>query len=117
MTTLTTISWVDPTTNEDGSPIVAGEITGYVIGIRAGVVGDGGAGGYTTKAIAVGPAAVSEALSALGTVVTVPGNYVVAVQTNGPTNSLWSAEVPLVIAAPPPPPKPVPAAPTSVKIS
>lgn len=89
----TKFTWVDPTLNTDGSAITAGEITGYLIGIRTGGV----AGTYPITASVAGATAASELLSALGTVLA-PNNYSAAIQTVGPVNSAWSSEVTFTIA-------------------
>jgi hypothetical protein len=57
----TKASWTDPTTNTDGSAIAAGEITGYLVGVR---LASGVAGTYPYTAT-VAPAQTSDLLSAL----------------------------------------------------
>lgn len=89
------VSWADPTTNVDGSAIAAGEITGYQVGIRPAA---GSAGNYPTL------------VQAAGTVTSAPlptlaaGSYAAAVQTIGPIDSAWSAEIAFTIAETPNPP-------------
>lgn len=100
MTNPTTASWVDATTNADGTPIVAGEITGYTVGVRP---ANGAVGVYPITGQVANPAATSELLSALSSVLA-PGSYFAAVQSNGPVNSAWSTEVAFTIAAPQPNP-------------
>jgi hypothetical protein len=99
----TTFSWTDPTTNTDGSPIAAGEITGYTIGIRNTAATGSVVGMYPITANVAGAAAASELVSALGTVLA-PGSYAAAIQSAGPTPSAFSAEVAFTIAAPVPNP-------------
>jgi hypothetical protein len=88
----TKFTWTDPTTNVDGSPIVAGEITGYSIGIGT------ASGNYPIQVPVPGPAAASELLSQI-TPALVPGTYFAAVQAIGPVDSVFSNEVSFVIAA------------------
>jgi hypothetical protein len=93
-------TWVDPTTNEDGSPLVAGEVIGYNIGIRA----DGSPPAvYPITASVAGANAAKEAVAAIGTVLK-PGTYWAAIQSVGPTLSAWSPEVEFAIAQPVPNP-------------
>lgn len=108
----TQITWTDATTNTDGTPIAAGEVTGYTVGVRSTTAAGSVAGTYPFTASA--PAtATSELLSALSAVLPAD-TYVAAVQSTGPVNSGWSAEsAPFTIAAP----LPVPAAPTNVVVS
>jgi hypothetical protein len=86
----TKFAWVDPTTNTDGTPIAAGEITGYQLGIRN--VANSNVGVYSIFSVVSSANAVSEAFTALGTTLA-PGNYAAAIQTlstsNGP--SAWSS--------------------------
>ena len=96
----TTITWDDPTTNVDGSPIAAGEITGYTVGVRP---NNGTIGTYPFTGQVADPAGTKELISALSTILS-PGIYFVAVQSNGPVNSAWSPEVTFTIAAPVPNP-------------
>lgn len=100
----TGFTWVIPTQNTDGSSIVPGELKGFQIGIRAD--GSGSPGTYTVTAAVSDPAATSEAISALGTVLA-PGNYwaaIKAIGTSGVANdSAYSQEIGFSIAAPPVP--------------
>ena len=100
MSNPTTATWTDPTTNVDGSPIVAGEITGYTLGIRA---ASGTPGTYPITGAVADPAASSELLTALSATLA-PGVYFAAVQANGPVNSAWSAETTFSITSPQPNP-------------
>lgn len=103
-------SWVDPTTNVDGSAIATGEISGYNVGIRSATATGSIAGTYTVIAPVSGAAAANEAVSAIGTVLK-PDTYAAAVQTIGPTNSAWSSEIEFTIA------QPVPSAPTGFAVA
>ncbi len=107
------ISWNDPTTNVDGSPIAAGEITSYLIGVRSTTAAGSAAGTYPIQATAQGAAASSEMISALGEVL-LPDTYAVSVQTVGPTNSAWSTEATFVVAAPV---LPIPNPPTGLTVT
>jgi hypothetical protein len=104
MTNPTTASWVDPTTNVDGSPIAAGEITGYTIGVRDTTVAGSTAGTYPFTATA--PAtATSELLSLITPVLPTGDVLAAAVQANtATTNSAWSAEATFTLSPPPPTP-------------
>ena len=97
------ITWTAPTLNTDGSPIKAGEITGYELGVRP---AQDTPGVYpltaTVKTMADAPAA----LSSLKLVV---GDYVGAVRAVGPVDSPWSAETPFAVM-------PVPRAPGDFRI-
>lgn len=102
---MTTFTWVDPTTNTDGSAITAGEITGYDIGI--GTV----TGVYSILCPNVAASVVTETLAATGEVL-VPGNYFVAVRAvTASTVSAWSNQGTFTVAAP------VPNAPTGFTVS
>ena len=97
----TKITWVDPTTNADGSPITSGEITAYEIGVR---LASGTVGVYTSTA-SVAPTETSELLSALTPALPLSGSFeaaVRAVTTSGASS--WSVEVPFTISALPNPP-------------
>ena len=109
MTSPTTFTWTDPTTNVDGSPIAAGEITGYEIGVRPST---GTVGTYPTRTPVTGGATVSEAFSAIAGTLQ-PGSYAAAVCALGAVNSAWSNEVTFTIAAPPP----TPSAPTNFTLA
>lgn len=95
----TRFTWVDPTTNTDGTAITAGEVTGYEIGIR--VTAGSVAGIYPIIATVPGATAASELLTALGTVL-VPGSYAAAIRSSGPIASAWSAETTFTIVPPTP---------------
>ena len=96
------MTWVDPTTNTDGSPIAAGEITGYLLGVRDTNAAGSAAGVYPTTA-AVGAGVTTAPLSVFGALKA--GSYAAAAQANGPNDSAWSAEALFTITE-------VPAAPT-----
>jgi hypothetical protein len=89
-------SWVEPTTNTDGSPLVASEITGYQVGIRSAA---GTPGTYLTLIPVTGAATLSVALPVLAS-----GSYAAAVQAIGPVNSGWSTEATFTMAETPSPP-------------
>jgi beta-glucosidase len=84
------VSWTDPTTNVDGTAIAAGEITGYLVGVR---LASGTAGTYAYTASAPATSA-SELLNLLIPVLPTGASLIAAVQalstTNG--NSAWSVE-------------------------
>lgn len=100
------ITWTDPTQNSDGSAITAGEVTGYLIGVRSLTATGSVVGTYPIKVTVAGATAVSEALSAI-TPMLKPDDYAVAGQTVSATNgnSPWSAEFQFtgVLPAPNPP--------------
>jgi hypothetical protein len=86
--------------NPDGSPLLAGEVTGYQIGIRpaSGVVGT-----YPVEIAATPGVDDSVVFAGLA-----PGNYFASVRAMGPTNSPWdTSEIAFTV------PVPVPAAPTN----
>ncbi len=97
----THMAWSDPTTNTDGSPIAAGEITGYLLGLRN-VNAPGSAPGVYPVTASVPAGDTSAPLSVFGTLKS--GSYAAAAQANGPNDSAWSTEATFTIA-------PVPAAP------
>lgn len=100
-------TWVDATTNTDGSPLTAGEVTGYNIGVGPASIPAGGI--YPINIPVDGPTATQEAFSAaVATAATMlkPGTYFSAVQSVGPVNSAFSNEFEFQIS------QPVPAAPT-----
>ncbi|MDR5726729.1 MAG: hypothetical protein RB191_04590 [Terriglobia bacterium] len=107
MTNPTKFLWTDPTTNVDGSPIAAGEITGYQIGVRP---ASGTAGTYPMLTPVAGATATSEAFTALSSLL-VPGSYAAAILAVGPVDSAYSAEVNFTIAPP------VPSAPTNFGVA
>lgn len=74
----TGFTWVAPIGNEDGSALVAGELAGYELGIRAD--GTGSPGTYTVNVAINDPTSLAEPLTALGTVLA-PGNYWAAMQS------------------------------------
>ena len=103
----TQVSWTDATLNTDGTPIAAGEITGYNVGVRL-ATGSAGTYAYTDTAPVT---ATSVLLASLSPPVPVGESLVAAVQSTGPTNSGWSESAPFTLSAP------VPAAPTAVTVS
>lgn len=119
MTDPTKLQWIDPTLNIDGSPVAAGEITGYEVGVRDTTAAASTAGTYPFRATAPSTA-TSELLSLLTPTLPkgVPLQAAVRALTAGvdaagnPVSSGWSAELtqPLILT----PPAPVPQAPTGL---
>ena len=111
MTAPTKISWADPTTNVDGSPVTANEITAYEVGVRL-ASGVAGTYPYGVKA----PASATSALLSTLTPILPTGVALVAaaradtgaVDASGnPVDSDWSAESqPFTLPVPPPKPNP-----------
>lgn len=105
------VTWTDPTTDINGNPIPAGEVTGYNVGIRDLAAPGSIAGTYPNTAAVPGASSTSEALALLfqsGSLI--PGHsYAVAGQTlaaTPPGPSVWSNEVQFTfqpVAAPNPP--------------
>lgn len=91
----TKFQWVEPTVNTDGSAVVASEITGYQIGVRP---ASGTPGVYPALTPIAGAGTSTEAFAALTPLLS-PGSYFAAIQTVGPINSAFSAEVSITIAA------------------
>ena len=99
----TTMTWVAPTTNTDGTAIQAGEITGYQIGARLTSAAGSVAGTYPITATVNDPTATSAPLSILGTLA--EGTYAASVMALGPNNSTWDpTEATFTIAPVPSPP-------------
>lgn len=105
------VSWVDPTSNKDGSPLAAGEVSGYQVGFRSVSAAGSAVGAYPILGAPVASTAVSEAITAVMSSLVID-TYATAVRTvsvqNGVTvNSDWSAEyvfdgvIPPVIPNPP----------------
>lgn len=103
----TKMSWVDPTTNTDGSPIAAGEITTYLLGVRDVNAAGSVAGVYPTTA-SVPATDTTAPLSVFG--VLKAGSYAAAAQADGPNDSAWSAEATFTIVE-------VPNAPTGFTVA
>lgn len=103
MSNPTQFTWTDPTTNTDGSTIVAGEVTGYTIGVRSTTAAGSAAGTYPALTTIANPTATTEALSALSSVLK-PDTYAAAIRSDGPVNSAWSAEATFTIVPPVPNP-------------
>ena len=89
-----TFSWTPNTQNDDGSPIVAGEITGYNLGVRPAA---GSPGVYTINVPVSGTTEPVAAIPSLA-----PGDYFAAVQSVGPVNSDFTAELPFTVSLPKP---------------
>jgi hypothetical protein len=99
----TKFTWVDPTTNTDGTAITAGEITGYNIGIRSTTKAGSVAGTYPIQVPVSGPTAASEMLASITPVLAVD-SYAAAIQSVGPVSSVFSGEVTFDIVPPVPNP-------------
>ncbi len=87
------VTWTPPTANTDGSALATGEVTGFIVGLRAVNAAGSVVGTYPIQSPPTAADAVTEALSAI-TANLKSDDYAVAVQTqsvDGP--SLWSAEV------------------------
>jgi hypothetical protein len=91
----TQYKWVAPTINTDGSAISAGEITGYSIGQR---LTSGTPGVYTSTVSVAGATTLTAPISLAA------GSWTAAIQSIGPTDSAFSAEISFVIAPPVPAP-------------
>jgi hypothetical protein len=102
MSNPTKYTWVEPTVNTDGTAITAGEITGYSIGQR---LTSGTPGTYTSTINVSGATTLTVPISLAA------GSWTAAIQSIGPTDSAFSAELSFVIA----PPVPVP--PTGFSVS
>lgn len=103
MSNPTKFSWVDPTTNVDGTAIAAGEISGYTIGVRSTTASGSVAGTYPIELTA--PATVTTDLLSAITPALPAGSYAAAIQANtANTVSAWSAETLFTIAETPSPP-------------
>lgn len=76
------------TQNTDSSPITAGEITGYQVGIRA---SNGTPGVYTIFLSIDDPNNASQLIADIQPPLN-SGDYVAAVRSIGPVNSGWSNE-------------------------
>lgn len=109
MTNPSEFLWTEPTQNVDGTPIAAGEITGYNIGIRLTTASGSVAGSYPTVVSVPGPTTQAE-LFAMVVPTMMPGIYAAAIQTVGPVDSAYSSEITFTIA----PPQPLP--PTGFKV-
>lgn len=107
------VSWTDPTTNTDGSPVASGELTGFTVGIRDTTAAGSAAGTYPFSASA--PAsATTELVSLLSPLLPKGVDLVAAVKAvAGTTESDWSPES---VAFQLPVPAPVPNPPTQVSV-
>lgn len=103
-------SWVDALANTDGSALQAGEITGYVIGVRSASAAGSVVGTYPANSAPVPATATSDAFTALNLTLK-PDTYFAAVRSLGPVNSDWSSETEFTIA------QPVPAPPTGFSVA
>jgi len=94
----TGFSWPTPTTHTDGTPIAAGELAGYQIGI-------GTAAGNYTVFLDLPATATSVAFSAFVSFLA-PGTYHAAIKAIGATqasNSAWSNDVTFTVSVVTPP--------------
>jgi hypothetical protein len=105
----TQVKWTDPTVNTDGTPITAGEVTGYAVGVRL-ATGTAGTYAYTASAPAT---STSELINLLAPMLPTGVSLIAAVQTQSTQGaSAWSAEsAPFTLSAAPPSP------PTAVTVS
>jgi hypothetical protein len=115
----TEFDWTPASANTDATlPFVAGEVTGFVIGIRP-VAGSPGV--YPITIAVNDPAATKETLSAAvaaGLAVLKDGTYQSAIKSVGPVDSAWTSEVAsdttvsgtdfAIVTPPPPVPVPLP---------
>lgn len=109
----TKFNWIDPTTNTDGSPVTAGEISSYEIGVRDTTAAGSTPGIYPFGAKAP-PDVTTEPFSLLK--VALPTGVLLAGAirantpnldgNNNPINSAWSPEVTFTLTPPPPVPNP-----------
>lgn len=99
MSNPTKFNITDATTNVDGTPIAAGEVTGFQIGVRP---ASGTAGTYPMLT-PVAATATTEPLASLSTLL-VAGDYAAAIMSLGPVNSAWSKEVTFTLTPPVPNP-------------
>lgn len=113
----TKFDWTDPTTNTDGSPVAAGEITGYEVGVRDTTAAGSAAGTYPFRATA--PATATEELISLLSPALPKGVALVGAvraltagmdANNNPITSAWSMETNSFTLTPP---APVPNPPTN----
>jgi hypothetical protein len=106
----TKANWTDPTTNADGSPIAAGEITGYLLGVRDTTVAGSAAGTYPYS-IQAPATSTSQLLSAITPTLPTGKVLAAAVQALTANNaSAWSAEAQFEL-------EPVPSAPTGFGVA
>lgn len=109
----TKLDWTDPTTNTDGSPIAAGEVTGYEIGVRDTTAAGSTAGTYP-YGFKAPPDAVEEPLTVINPVLPKGVLLAAAIRTNTagldgnnqPINSAWTEEVTFTLSVPAPVPNP-----------
>jgi len=102
----TIASWVDPTTNTDGSPIGPDEITSYEIGVRDTTAAGSVAGTYPFGFKAPKDA-TSEPLSVITPILPTGVQLAAALRANtaGPSSD-WTPEVTFTLPAPAPVPNP-----------
>lgn len=102
----TIASWIDPTTNTDGTPVTDGEITSYTLGVRDTTVTGSAAGTYPFS-VSAPSTATSEPLALITPVLPKGVLLAAAVRadTAGPS-SVWTPEVTFTLPAPAPIPNP-----------
>lgn len=86
------VGWTPPTTNDDGSAITPGEVTGYTVGLRSLTAQGSAIGTYPVLSPITSATAVSDALSAISANLK-EDDYGVSVRTEstlGP--SAWGTE-------------------------
>ena len=96
----TQFNWIAPTKNTDGTNVVAGEITGYNIGIRP---SSGTPGTYTSTIVVAGATTLTAPISAANPAL-LSGVYASAIQSVGPSSSAFSAEITFTLSGVPVPP-------------
>lgn len=109
----TKFTWVDPTTNKDGSPVSDGEISGYEVGVRDTTAAGSAAGTYPFGAKAPNTA-TTELISLLQPSLPTGVLLAAAVRANtaaldangNPINSDWSTEATFTLTPPAPVPNP-----------
>lgn len=119
MTDVTKATWVDPTTNTDGSPIAPGEITSYTLGVRDTTAAGSAAGTYPFS-VSAPPNATSEPLDIIKPALPKGVLLAAAVRTDTagldaagkPISSVWTPEVTFTLPAP----APVPNQPTGFSV-
>ena len=110
MTNPTQFTWTVPTTNVDGTPIAAGEVIGYAVGLRD--VSASTPGVYSRQVSVLNPTATSVAVPTD----LADGTYAAAVLAIGTPNSAYSPEITFSYAQPVVVP-PVPNAPTNLAVA
>jgi hypothetical protein len=114
-----TVSWTDPTLNTDGTPITAGELSGYLVGLRDVNAAGSAVGVYPKTATVAGASATSALLSVLGFLTSMVSGHTYGIaaesEVGGAAAGPWSTE--LLFQYVPPVVPSVPEAPTALKIA